>query len=55
MAGISTTPPVEIMIRVLSTQGVCKSCLFLPFDACFLAVNCNANMQQVGEDTAPKK
>ena len=29
MAGISTTPPVEIRIRVFSTQGVCKPCLVL--------------------------
>ena len=28
-AGISTTPPVEIRIRVLSAQGVCKPCLVL--------------------------
>ena len=29
LAGISTTPPVEIRIRVFSTQGVCKPCLVL--------------------------
>ena len=29
MAGISTTPPVEIRIRVFSTQGVCKPCMVL--------------------------